>query len=227
MIYQDTLDFAEELDKQDELNPFREEFLIPQHKGKDAIYLCGNSLGLQPKSAGKYLDGILNTWKDLAVEGWFQGNDPWLQYHEQLKQPLADLIGAKPKEITIMNSLTVNLHLLFVSFYQPNSNKYKILMEGGAFPSDQYAVESQVIYHGFRPEEAIIELFPREGELTLRTEDILAAIKKNADELALVLFAGINYYTGQVFDMASIAKAGHDAGAYVGFDLAHAAGNIP
>jgi kynureninase len=227
MIYQDTLDFAEELDKQDELNSFRKEFLIPQHQGKDAIYLCGNSLGLQPVLAGKYLDGILSTWKDLAVEGWFQGDDPWLQYHEQLKQPLADIVGAKTKEITIMNSLTVNLHLLFVSFYNPTINKYKILMEGGAFPSDQYAVESQVLYHGFKPEEAVIELFPREGELRLRTEDIVAAIEKNKDELALVLFAGINYYTGQVFDMAAIAKAAHEAGAYVGFDLAHAAGNVP
>jgi kynureninase len=227
MIYQDTLDFAKDLDKQDELNSFRREFLIPQHHGRDVIYLCGNSLGLQPKSAGKYLDGIMSTWEDLAVEGWFQGDDPWLKYHEQLKQPLADIIGGTAKEITIMNSLTVNLHLLFVSFYQPAINKYKIIMEGGAFPSDQYAIESQVIYHGFKPEDAIIELFPREGELTLRTEDVVAAIEKNADELALVLFAGINYYTGQVFDMVAIAKAGHEAGAYVGFDLAHAAGNVP
>jgi kynureninase len=227
MIYQDTLDFAEDMDKQDELSSFRKEFLIPQHNGKDAIYLCGNSLGLQPKSAGKYLDGILGAWKNLAVEGWFQGDDPWLQYHEQLKYPLADIIGGTVKEITIMNSLTVNLHLLFVSFYQPTTNKYKIIMEGGAFPSDQYAVESQVIYNGFKPDDAVIELFPRQGELTLRTEDIIAAIEQNKEELALVLFAGINYYTGQVFDMAAIAKAAHEAGAYVGFDLAHAAGNVP
>ena len=227
MIYQDTLDFAEGLDAQDELRSFRNEFLIPQHNGKDAIYLCGNSLGLQPKSAEKYLKAQLTSWKDLAVEGWFQGDDPWLQFHHQLKQPLANLIGARTEEITAMNSLTVNLHLLLVSFYQPNTKRYKILMEGGAFPSDQYAVESQVIYHGFKPEDAIIELFPREGELTLRTEDILSAIEKNADELALVLFGGINYYTGQLFDMATIAASAHKAGAYAGFDLAHAAGNVP
>src|SRR6201986_3163340 len=204
MIYQDTLAFAEELDAQDELKHFRNEFLIPQHQGKDTIYLCGNSLGLQPVSAQKYLSAQLNTWKDLAVEGWFQGDDPWLQFHHQLKQPLAKLTGAKIEEVTVMNSLTVNLHLLFVSFYQPNSKRYKILMEGGAFPSDQYAVESQVLYHGFEPEKAIIELFPREGELTLRTEDIISAIEQNADELALVLFGGVNYYTGQLFDMKAI-----------------------
>lgn len=227
MIYQDTLEFAENIDAQDELGLFRNEFLIPQHKGKDTIYLCGNSLGLQPKSVEDYLSTQLGSWKDLAVEGWFQGDDPWLQFHSKLKQPLANLIGAKADEITVMNSLTVNLHLLLVSFYQPNSKRYKILMEGGAFPSDQYAVESQVRYHGFEPERAIIEIFPRDGEFTLRTEDILSAIEENADELALVLFAGINYYTGQVFDMAAIAKAAHKAGALVGFDLAHAAGNIP
>src|ERR1700754_3211535 len=193
MIYQDNYEFAVSLDAGDELKHFRNEFLIPQHNGKDAIYLCGNSLGLQPVSAQKYLAAQLSTWKDLAVEGWFQGEDPWLQFHHQLKQPLANLTGAKIEEITVMNSLTVNLHLLFVSFYQPTSKRYKILMEGGAFPSDQYAVESQAIYHGFKPEDAIIELFPREGELTLRIEDILSAIEKNADELTLVLFGGINY----------------------------------
>ena len=227
MIYQDTLEFAKNLDAQDELSHFRYEFLIPQHNRKDTIYLCGNSLGLQPKSAEKYLNAQLGTWKNLAVEGWFQGDDPWLQFHHQLKQPLANLTGAKSDEITVMNSLTVNLHLLLVSFYNPNSKRYKILMEGGAFPSDQYAVESQVHYHGFEPENAIIEIFPREGELTLRTEDILSTIEQNGDELALVLFAGVNYYTGQVFDMAAIAEAGHKAGAFVGFDLAHAAGNVP
>jgi kynureninase len=227
MIYQNTPEFADEMDTQDELKHFRNEFLIPQHAGRDAVYLCGNSLGLQPVSAGGYMQAQLNNWKELAVEGWFQGHDPWLQYHHQLKQPLANLVGAKSEEVTIMNSLTVNLHLLLVSFYKSINNKYKILMEGGAFPSDQYAVESQVRYHGFKPEKAIIELFPREGELTLRTEDILLAIEQNADELALVLFGGINYYTGQLFDMAAIAKAAHKVGAYAGFDLAHAAGNVP
>ncbi len=227
MIYQDTLEFAEGLDIQDELRSFRNEFLIPQHNGHDVIYLCGNSLGLQPASVKQYVDKQLGNWHELAIEGWFNGDEPWLMYHQQMKMPLSELTGAKIEEITVMNSLTVNLHLLLVSFYKPNTKRYKILMEGGAFPSDQYAVESQVIYHGFKPEDAIIELFPREGELTLRTEDILSAIEKNADELALVLFGGVNYYTGQLFDMEVITEAAHRAGAYAGFDLAHAAGNVP
>jgi len=227
MIYQNTLAFAESLDAQDELGHFRNEFLIPQHKSEDSIYLCGNSLGLQPKFTEKYLGAQLNAWKDFAVEGWFQGDEPWLQFHHQLKQPLANLTGAHPDEVTIMNSLTVNLHLLLVSFYVPNNKRFKILMEGGAFPSDQYAIESQISYHGFEPDQAIIEVFPREGEHILRTEDIISAIEQHADELALVLFAGVNYYTGQVFDMEVITKAGHRAGAYVGFDLAHAVGNVP
>ena len=227
MIYQNTLEYAESVDAQDELSHFRDEFLIPQHNGEDSIYLCGNSLGLQPKSTEKYLGVQLSIWKDLAVEGWFQGDDPWLQFHHQLKQPLSNLTGATSDEVTVMNSLTVNLHLLLVSFYQPINKRFKILMEGGAFPSDQYAIESQVNFHGFEPDQAIIEVFPREGEYTLRTEDIISAIEQNADELALVLFAGVNYYTGQVFDMEAITKAGHKAGAYVGFDLAHAVGNVP
>src|ERR1700759_3299403 len=147
MIYQDTPEFADSLDAQDELKAFRAEFLIPQHEGRDAIYLCGNSLGLQPKSAEKYIASQLTSWKELAVEGWFQGDDPWLQFHHQLKQPLSSLLGANIEEITVMNSLTVNLHLLLVSFYQPTTKKYKILMEGGAFPSDQYAIESQGRFH--------------------------------------------------------------------------------
>ena len=227
MIYQPTLEFAESLDAQDELKDFRNDFLIPQHNGRDVIYLCGNSLGLQPKNVQEYLGRQLGNWQQYGVEGWFNGDDPWLVYHEQMKKPLAAIVGAKPEEVTIMNSLTVNLHLLLVSFYQPNSKRYKILMEGGAFPSDQYAIESQVNFRGFDPKDAIIEVFPREGEYTLRTEDILSAIEKNADELALVLFSGINYYTGQMFDMESITEAAHKVGAYAGFDLAHAAGNVP
>jgi kynureninase len=227
MIYQDSLEFAESLDAHDELKNLRNEFFIPQHNGEDAIYLCGNSLGLQPKKTEQCVSEQLAQWKELAVEGWFHGDNPWLQYHHQLKQPLANLVGAKSDEVTIMNSLTVNLHLLLVSFYKPNGKRFKILMEGGAFPSDQYAVESQVNFHGFEPSQAIIELFPREGEHTLRTEDIISAIEKNADELALVLFSGINYYTGQLFDIEAITKAAHKAGVYAGFDLAHAAGNVP
>ncbi|QHS57142.1 kynureninase [Mucilaginibacter sp. 14171R-50] len=227
MIYQDTLQFALQQDEQDTLRSFRDEFLIPKHNGTDAIYLCGNSLGLQPRSAKKYIQQQLNAWEDNAVEGWFVGDDPWLKYHKQLLAPLSDILGAKQTEITVMNSLTVNLHLLMVSFYKPADKRYKILMEAGAFPSDQYAVESQVRFHGFDPKDAIIEVAPRAGETTLRTEDILQQITDNGDNLALVLFGGINYYTGQFFDLAAIAKAGHTVGAIVGLDLAHAAGNVP
>ncbi|MBD1392108.1 kynureninase [Mucilaginibacter glaciei] len=227
MNYQDTLAFATELDAQDQLGGFRNEFLIPKHNGKYAIYLCGNSLGLQPKTAKLYLQDQLNSWETLAVEGWFQGDDPWLAYHKKLIGPLSNILGAKPAEVTVMNSLTVNLHLLMVSFYKPTGKRYKILMEAGAFPSDQYAVESQVRFHGFDPADAIIEVKPREGESTLHTADIIKLIDDNADEIALVMFSGINYYTGQFFDLETIAATAHKAGAYAGFDLAHAAGNVP
>ena len=215
------------MDEQDPLKDFREQFYIPQHDGQDAIYLCGNSLGLQPVSAEIQLTQKLSEWKDLGVEGWFNGNDPWLSYHHQLTGTLAAIVGAKQEEVTVMNSLTVNLHLLMVSFYKPAGNKYKILMEGGAFPSDQYAIESQVRFRGYDPKDAIIEVFPREGELVLRTEDIITNINNHAGELALVLFSGINYFTGQFFDIAAITKAAHQARAIAGFDLAHAAGNVP
>ncbi|GAA4308934.1 kynureninase [Mucilaginibacter gynuensis] len=226
MDFQNTLEFALQLDEQDSLKHFRKEFLIPQHAGKDAIYLCGNSLGLQPVSAQKYIAEQLSSWQNLAVEGWFDGDAPWLSYHKQVAALAAPIVGAKISEVSIMNSLTVNLHLLMVSFYKPTANKFKIIMEGGAFPSDQYAVESQVKFHGYVPADAVIEIFPREGEYTLCTEDILKTIEENKDELALVLFGGINYYTGQYFDIEAITKAGHAAGAYVGIDLAHAAGNV-
>ncbi|MEN0054768.1 MAG: kynureninase [Mucilaginibacter sp.] len=227
MNYQNSLAFAIEQDRNDPLKDFRNRFLIPQHNGEDAIYLCGNSLGLQPVSAEQHITEQLNTWKNLAVEGWFQGNDPWLSYHKQLSASVSKIVGALENEVTVMNSLTVNLHLLMVTFYKPNNKRFKIIMEGGAFPSDQYAMESQVRFHGFDPKEAIIEIFPREGELILYTEDIIQTINEHADELALVMFAGINYYTGQFFDLEAITKARHRAGAYVGFDLAHAAGNVP
>jgi kynureninase len=227
MNYQSSLAFAIAQDEQDPLKNFRSRFLIPQHKGADVVYLCGNSLGLQPASARKYLADQLSAWQNLAVEGWFQGDDPWLSYHKQLLPSIAKIVGAQESEVTVMNSLTVNLHLLMVSFYKPNNKRFKIIMEGGAFPSDQYAMESQTRFHGFDPKEAIVEIFPREGELTLRTEDIIQTVNKHADELALVMFAGINYYTGQLFDMEAIAAAAHKAGAYAGFDLAHAAGNVP
>lgn len=227
MNYQNDLAFARQLDEQDSLRGFRSRFLIPQHNGEDVVYLCGNSLGLQPASAQQYLADQLANWQNLAVEGWFQGDDPWLNYHKSLTGSIARIVGAQENEVAVMNSLTVNLHLLMVSFYKPDHNRFKIIMEGGAFPSDQYAMESQVRFHGYDPKEAIIEIFPREGEVTLRTEDIINVIDQNKNELALVLFGGINYYTGQFFDLKAITEAGHAAGAYVGFDLAHAAGNVP
>ena len=227
MNYQNDLAFARRQDEQDSLKNFRSRFLIPQHNGEDAVYLCGNSLGLQPVSAQQYLADQLNTWKNLAVEGWFQGDDPWLDYHKSITGSIAGVVGARDNEVTIMNSLTVNLHLLIVSFYKPDNKRFKILMEGGAFPSDQYAMESQVRFHGLDPKDTIIEIFPRDGEVTLRTEDIIQTIDQNKNELALVLFGGINYYTGQFFDMKAITDAAHAAGAYAGFDLAHAAGNVP
>ncbi|MEO3404879.1 kynureninase [Mucilaginibacter sp. CAU 1740] len=227
MNYQNNLEFAKQQDQVDPLKDFRSRFLIPQHKGEDVIYLCGNSLGLQPTSAQQHINDQLDNWKNLAVEGWFQGDDPWLDYHKSLSGSIARIVGAQENEVAVMNSLTVNLHLLMVSFYKPDSKRYKVIMEGGAFPSDQYAMESQVKYHGYDPADAIIEIFPREGELTLRTEDIVNSIQQNQNELALVLFGGINYYTGQFFDLKAIADAAHNVGAYAGFDLAHAAGNVP
>ncbi|WP_342648351.1 kynureninase [Mucilaginibacter sp. CSA2-8R] len=227
MEFVNSADFATHLDEQDELKAFRNEFLIPQHQGKDMIYLCGNSLGLQPKAAQLEISRQLANWQNLAVEGWFQGSEPWLSYHQQLLPTLAGIMGAQPAEVTVMNSLTVNLHLLMVSFYKPEGKRFKILMEGGAFPSDQYAVKSQVKFHGYDPKDAVIEVIPCEGENTLRTEDIVAKIAQHADELALVLFSGINYYTGQFFDVQAITAGAHRAGAYAGFDLAHAAGNVP
>ncbi|EHQ29560.1 kynureninase [Mucilaginibacter paludis] len=227
MNYQNTLAFARELDEQDNLAGFRNEFIIPQHHGRDMIYLCGNSLGLQPKATAGVIAEQLSNWGSLAVEGWFEGDSPWMHYHKKLTEPLAAIVGALNTEVVAMNTLTVNLHFLLVSFYRPTAKKYKILMEGGAFPSDQYAIESQVHFHGYQPDDAIIEVFPRAGEDTLRTEDIIRTIHDHADDLALVLFGGINYYTGQFYDLEQITQAAHQVGAYAGFDLAHAAGNVP
>ena len=226
MIFQNTLQFAEVLDEADSLKNFKSKFIVPKHNGRDVIYLCGNSLGLQPVTARQYVNEIFTGWSELAIEGFFQGDNPWLSYHKKLTKTLAGIVGAKNEEVSVMNSLTVNLHLLMVSFYKPNNKRYKIIIEGGAFPSDQYAMETQVKFHGYEPKNAIIEVFPRAGEHTLHTEDIMDVINDNANELALVLFGGINYFTGQLFDMAAITKAAHYAGAYAGFDLAHAAGNV-
>jgi kynureninase len=226
MEFLPTLEFAQSLDQQDKLKDFRNRFIIPEVNGKQHVYFLGNSLGLQPKSAGDYMQRILQDWASLGVESFFQAKEPWMDYHDKLTGTLSTVVGALPGEVVVMNQLTVNLHLMLVSFYRPTAKRFRIICEAKAFPSDQYAFETHVRHHGFDPEQAVIEVSPREGEFTLRTEDILAAIEKYGDETALVLFGGINYYTGQAFDMQAITAAGKKAGAKVGFDLAHAAGNI-
>jgi len=226
MSFQKTLSFARQLDEQDTLKHFRDKFFIPQHNGEDCIYFAGNSLGLQPKSVKDYIQQELDDWARLGVEGHFHAHNPWVSYHEIFPQKLSKIIGALPQEIVVMNQLTVNLHLLMISFYRPANGRYKIICEAKAFPSDQYAFETQVKYHGYDPHDAIIEVAPRDGEYTLRTEDIIKTIKRHSDETALVLFGGINYYTGQYYDLEAITKAAHEAGTYAGFDLAHAVGNV-
>jgi kynureninase len=226
MNFQNTREFAQQLDAQDELSQYRNEFIFPKVNGKQVIYFTGNSLGLQPKRTKTYVDEVMNDWANLAVEGHFYAEKPWWDYHERFCQPLSELVGAKPSEVGVMNTLTVNLHLLLVSFYKPTPKKYKIICEEKAFPSDQYMFQSQVHFHGLKPEETIVEIKRREGEHNIRLEDVLAKIDEVGDELALVLIGGVNYYTGQVFDMKTITEAGHKYGAYVGWDLAHAAGNI-
>lgn len=226
--YRTDIDFATDMDRADALKDYRDRFHIPQTKGGEAcIYLCGNSLGLQPKTVADALTQELEDWKTLGVEGHFHAKNPWLPYHEFLTEQQARLVGAKPAEVVAMNSLTVNLHLMMVSFYRPTQDKYKILIEGGAFPSDRYAVASQLRFHGFDPADGLLELKPRDGEAALRQEDIEDFIAKEGDEIALILIGGVNYYTGQLFDMKRITRAGHDKGCVVGFDLAHATGNVP
>ena len=224
-----------DLDLQDPLKHFRERFLFPEGPdGGEIVYFTGNSLGLQPKTVRAYVEQELDDWARLAVEGHLNAKHPWLPYHEFVTEPMARVVGAKPVETVVMNSLTVNLHLLMVSFYRPTPERYKIIIERGAFPSDQYAVESQLKFHGYRGEPpasgggspSLIQLTPREGESTLRTEDILETIDREGEELALILLGGVNYYTGQAFDMKSITKAGHKKGCMVAFDCAHAAGNL-
>ena len=230
MNFQNTREFAQQLDAQDELRQYRDEFIFPNVKGKQVIYFTGNSLGLQPKRTKAYVDEVMNDWANLAVEGHFYADKPWWDYQERFCQPLSEIVGAKPSEIGVMNTLTVNLHLLMVSFYKPSPKKYKIICEEKAFPSDQYMFQSQVHFHsrnfGIELEDAIVEIKRREGEHNIRLEDVLAKIDEVGDELALVLIGGVNYYTGQVFDIKTITEAGHKYGAYVGWDLAHAAGNI-
>lgn len=220
-------DSAKEMDAADPLRGFRERFNFPEAKdGVEPIYFTGNSLGLMPKKAREYVDQELEDWARLAVAGHLNAKHPWLPYHEFLTEQMAKIVGAKPIETVVMNSLTVNLHLLMVSFYRPTTERHKIVIEKGAFPSDQYAVESQIKFHGFDPQGSLIELTPREGEAALRTEDIIETLERNGDSIALVMLGGVNYYTGQAFEMKAITKAGQGVGAVVGFDLAHAAGNL-
>ena len=226
MTFQNTREFAQSLDAQDELRKYRDEFHFPHVNGKQVIYFTGNSLGLQPKRTKTYVDEVMSDWANLAVEGHFYSDKPWWDYQERFAVPLSDIVGAKPTEVGVMNTLTVNLHLLMVSFYNPTPQKYKIICEEKAFPSDQYMFQSQVKFHGYDPKDAIVEIKRREGEANIRLEDVLAKIDEIGNELALVLIGGVNYYTGQVFDMKTITAAGQKYGAYVGWDLAHAAGNI-
>ena len=226
MKFENNIDFAKYLDSKDELKHFRDKFYIPMINGKDSIYFTGNSLGLQPKTTQDYVLNELEDWANFGVEGHFHARKPWMPYHEIFAEQLAKVVGALPEEVVAMNQLTVNLHLLMVSFYRPTKQRYKIICEVKAFPSDQYAMESQVRYHGYNSDDAIIEIAPREGDYEIRTEDIIASIQQHSNEVALVLFGGVNYYSGQVFDMAAITKAAHQVGAIAGFDLAHAAGNV-
>lgn len=226
MQFENTLSFAKQLDANDVLHGYRNQFYIPQHNDQDVVYFTGNSLGLQPKTTKNYIQQELDDWSKYGVEGHFLAKNPWLSYHELLTEKTARLVGALPSEVVMMNQLTVNLHLLMVSFYRPTKQRYKILCEAKAFPSDQYAIQSQVKFHGYDQEDAIIEIIPRDGKYEINHEDIYAAIEEHKDTLALIIIGGVNYFSGQVFDMKAIAEAGHKAGAIIGFDLAHAAGNI-
>ena len=226
MEFQNSLAFAQQLDTVDPLRKYRDEFHFPKVNGKDVIYFTGNSLGLQPKRTQKFVDDIMNDWKDLAVEGHFHAEKSWWDYHERLAAPLARVVGAKPEEVSVMNTLTVNLHMLMVSFYRPNAKRFKIICEEKAFPSDQYMLNSQVKFHGFDPEMAIVEVKKRPGENSWHTQDVLDKINEVGNELALVLIGGVNYYNGQVFNMEAITKMAKAQGAFVGWDLAHGAGNV-
>lgn len=226
MNYQNTLEFAQKLDEQDELKSYRAKFHIPVINGIETLYFTGNSLGLQPKSTKDYINQELDDWAKWGVEGHFHAKNPWFSYHEMFAKPIAKIVGALPKEVVVMNNLTVNLNLLMVSFYRPTKERYKIVCEAKGFPSDQYALEMQVKSAGFNPDDAIIEVAPRAGEKTIRHEDIISAIEKAGNSLACVMIGGVNYFTGQVFDMKAITEAAHKVGANCGFDLAHGVGNI-
>src|SRR5215204_2415588 len=226
MEFQNSVAFAKELDANDELTRFRDKFIIPKKDDEEQIYFLGNSLGLQPVSTSENIQQILDQWASHGVEGFFDRENPWLRYHDQLLKTLSMIVGALPHEVVVMNQLTVNLHLMMVSFYQPVGRRKKILCEAKAFPSDQYMFETHLKRCGLDPDEVLIEVSPRNGEHVVRTEDILATIRHHKADLALVLLGGVNYYTGQLFDLKEITAAAHDAGSIAGYDLAHAAGNV-
>ncbi|MGS2725107.1 kynureninase [Psychroserpens sp. BH13MA-6] len=226
--YQLGLEFAQQQDQNDPLSEFRNQFHIPKDKdGNPLIYMTGNSLGLQPKITKTYLDEELEDWANLGVEGHTEGKHPWLHYHEFLTDTMATIVGAKPIEVVVMNSLTANLHLMMVSFYKPTAKRYKILIEADAFPSDKYAVESQLRHHGYDEKEGLILWKARDGEELANYDDLEAIFEEQGDEIALVMIGGVNYYTGQFFDLKRITQLGHDNGCMVGFDCAHGAGNVP
>src|SRR3984885_7208560 len=226
--YQSGEDFTTAMDARDPVAHFRSRFLIPKARtGEDCIYLCGHSLGLQPREVSSYLEQELAERARLGVEGHFPAQRPWMPYHRLLTEQTATLVGAQPIEVVVMNSLTVNLHLMMASFYRPTAKRHKVLIERGAFPSDQYAVNSQIRFHGFDPASSLLQLTPRNGEFCMRDEDVHSLIEREGDAIALILVGGVNYGTGQLFDMAEITKAGRTKGCVVGFDLAHAVGNIP
>ncbi len=226
MQFENSLSYARESDTNDPLKTFRDKFIIPERNGKQQIYFLGNSLGLQPKTANDYIQRVMKDWASFGVEAFFHAPEPWMDYHNKLTNTLSKIVGALPNEVVVMNQLTVNLHLMLVSFYRPTAKRFKIICEAKAFPSDQYSFETHIKQKGFNPDDAIIEVSPREGEYCLRTDDIISTIKEHGDETALVIFGGINYYTGQFFDIEAITQAAHEAGAVAGFDLAHAAGNV-
>lgn len=222
------LRYAQELDRKDPLNAYRGQFHLPMQKnGEPYIYLCGNSLGLQPKSTSDFIQQELTDWQNLGVEGHFHAKNPWMPYHEFLTEAMARVVGAKAAEVVVMNTLSVNLHLMMVSFYRPKGKRNKILIEADAFPSDRYAVESQIRFHGLDPQDCLIALKAREGEVCIREEDIEKVIEEQGEEIALIMLGNTNYYTGQFFEMAQITQWGHTKGCMVGFDCAHGAGNVP
>jgi kynureninase len=221
-------DFARQLDSEDPLRHVREEFYLPLGKdGKPLIYFAGNSLGLMPRSARELVDEELNNWAKLGVDAHLATGTPWYTYHEAVREPTARLVGAKPLEVICMNSLTVNLHLMMATFYRPTQSRFKILMEEPAFPSDTYAIKTQIVHHGLDPRDALILARPRKNDFTVRPEDIIDLIDKHADQLAVVMFAGVNFFTGQLFDIEKITSAARKRNIVVGFDLAHAIGNVP